>query len=129
MKNDKINCFKQAIINNDILYLQSHITSENKIDFIELTQEDKINFFILLKKNIKKFGLVKEILNVAKDLIYTIDYKDAKMCKVIDDFCHGLGKQCSEFSRIVYLKGKIEYLKNKKMEMQSKKPQCEINDK
>lgn len=128
MKLDKINSIRQAIINNDILYLQTHITAKNKIDFSELTDEDKINFFILLKKNMQKFGLAKEVIDLSKDLLFTIDTKNVRMCQAIDDFCRGLGRQCNDFSRIVYLKGKIDYLKNKANEAQEKKALCVVKD-
>ncbi|KAM0688490.1 hypothetical protein COBT_000259, partial [Conglomerata obtusa] len=113
---------KQAIKSNDIPYIQSFLIQDKKNEIKSLSIDDKIQLLTLLKKNRSKFGLMKEILEVARVIIDTGDVKNKYFCDAVDEFCRGLDRQCCEYSRLLYLKGKIEYLKTKIIRTDEKKP-------
>lgn len=101
---------KQAVNSNDIQYIHDHLNSETLHNELKmLTIEEKSSLLYILKHNLDSFGLSKEILKLALEIIKNTNHMD--MNEAVDSFCKGLGRKTSEIGKMHYLKGKLEYLK------------------
>lgn len=100
----------QAIENSDTNFIATYLTNDDFSDISTLTVSQKVALIKLLNvQDIQSLKLAKTLLDPS--LIYDENYR-----KAVDKMCRGLGRRTADFKKLVYLKGKIDFMKDRLVE-------------
>ncbi|KAF7682999.1 hypothetical protein TCON_1786 [Astathelohania contejeani] len=124
----------QAIKTEDTTYIIEFVELDEQAQLIEIASilpEHKISFLKILLKLLqsenKGLGIlytIRMLLKHSEELTYNKEYSG-----LITQICNTLKEESIAFNKLVYLKGKIDYLiyiNNERME--EKKPEIEIDN-
>jgi hypothetical protein len=105
----------QSVRTGDTHYITEFLllpdwTKQQEIE--RLSDEDKKGLLGVLSGMVRNRPLRTEVLGVAKILLLKCDglLFDREFCKGVDSLCKAISTRTVDYSKLIYLKGKIDYL-------------------